>query len=69
MPSSVFHFQYPSSSPVVEVRQPRGLTDDDVKCLETQLSSHLQANIGVPIIFEIFQVPTEIEVPLLNDWF
>uniref|UniRef100_A0A914W9N4 Ring finger protein 25 n=1 Tax=Plectus sambesii TaxID=2011161 RepID=A0A914W9N4_9BILA len=52
----VIDAKYPISSPVVEIRQPRGLTEEDVRCLEAQITSHLQENGGMQIIYDIFQL-------------
>jgi len=50
---------YPSSSPVLEVKNPRGLEDDAVESLLTEMAERCEDYKGCPIMFELIEMGRE----------
>lgn len=48
--------EYPSISPVVQLCQPRGIDETNVDILKEKISKHLDENIEMPVMYDVFQL-------------
>lgn len=60
IPKKKFIFQYPVVSPKIDLRQPRGLNEDNLNTLWSNIERYTERNIGMPVLFDVFQVRKEL---------
>ncbi|XP_053194940.1 E3 ubiquitin-protein ligase RNF25 [Scomber japonicus] len=52
--------QYPSSSPVISIHNPRGLSDDKLSSVQKCLQLEAQSSLGSPVLYQLIEKAKEI---------
>ncbi|KAK5913601.1 hypothetical protein CgunFtcFv8_008119 [Champsocephalus gunnari] len=52
--------QYPSSSPAISIRNPRGLSDDKISSVQKCLQLEAQSCLGSPVLYQLIEKAKEI---------
>ncbi|KAM4717885.1 LOW QUALITY PROTEIN: E3 ubiquitin-protein ligase RNF25 [Anableps anableps] len=53
-------WQYPSSSPVISIHNPRGLSDDKLSSVQRCLQAEAQSWLGSPVLYQLIEKAKEI---------